>query len=137
MTLLPAIVLLSLGSVQKWVDSCRSVLPGIVRILDQYLDIVEPHLDRIMERMDRIEPHLPYILLHLVPGLRLHLILLLFCHVLALLRVGYKVYQSFKGFGFATPLVRFNGSWRNHPDVLILHILVTSRKRFQALSGTD
>ena len=45
-------------------------LPGIVRILDQYLDIVEPHLDRIMERMDRIEPHLPYILLHLVPGLR-------------------------------------------------------------------
>ncbi|CAE7260971.1 unnamed protein product, partial [Symbiodinium microadriaticum] len=40
-------------------------VPGIVRILDQYLDIVEPHLDRIMERMDRIEPHLPYILLHL------------------------------------------------------------------------
>lgn len=40
---------------------------GIVRILDQYLDIVEPHLDRIMERMDRIEPHLPYILLHLAP----------------------------------------------------------------------
>ncbi|CAE7220197.1 SLC34A2 [Symbiodinium natans] len=40
-------------------------VPSIVRILDQYLDIVEPHLDRIMERMDRIEPHLPYILLHL------------------------------------------------------------------------
>lgn len=38
-----------------------------MRILDQYLDIVEPHLDRIMERMDRIEPHLPYILLHLAP----------------------------------------------------------------------
>ena len=36
-----------------------------MRILDQYLDVVEPHLDRIMERMDRIEPHLPYILLHL------------------------------------------------------------------------
>ncbi|CAJ1405319.1 unnamed protein product, partial [Effrenium voratum] len=40
-------------------------VPSIVRILDQYLDVVEPHLDRIMERMDRIEPHLPYILLHL------------------------------------------------------------------------
>lgn len=43
---------------------------GIVRILDQYLDIVEPHLDRIMERMDRIEPHLPYILLHLASWAR-------------------------------------------------------------------
>jgi len=40
-------------------------VPGIVRILDPYLEIVEPHLDRIMERMDEIEPHLPYILLHL------------------------------------------------------------------------
>jgi len=40
-------------------------VPAIVRILDPYLSIVEPHLDRIMERMDEIEPHLPYILLHL------------------------------------------------------------------------
>jgi hypothetical protein len=55
--------------------------------------------------MDRIEPHLPYILLHLVPGLRLRpdpAALLLSCSGF-LLRVGYKVYQSFKGFGFATP----------------------------------
>lgn len=71
-----------------------------MRILDQYLDIVEPHLDRIMERMDRIEPHLPYILLHLVPGLRPDPAALLSC---SRFRVGYKVYQSFKGFGFATP----------------------------------
>eukprot|EP00929_Paragymnodinium_shiwhaense_P094850 TRINITY_DN55673_c0_g1_i1.p1 TRINITY_DN55673_c0_g1~~TRINITY_DN55673_c0_g1_i1.p1 ORF type:complete len:1163 (+),score=194.39 TRINITY_DN55673_c0_g1_i1:109-3597(+) len=40
-------------------------VPGIVQILDEYLDVVEPHLDRIMERLDEIEPHLPYILLHL------------------------------------------------------------------------
>ena len=86
-----------------------------MRILDQYLDIVEPHLDRIMERMDRIEPHLPYILLHLVPGLRLHLILLFRCHVLALPTLGYTVYQSFKGLDFATPLERFNVSWSNRP----------------------
>lgn len=43
----------------------RPHIPGIVRILDEYFDVVEPHLDRIMERMDEIEPHLPYILLHL------------------------------------------------------------------------
>jgi len=40
-------------------------VPAIVRILDPYLLVVKPHLDRIMERMDEIEPHLPYILLHL------------------------------------------------------------------------
>lgn len=40
-------------------------VPGIVRILDPYFEVVRPHLDRIMERMDEIEPHLPFILLHL------------------------------------------------------------------------
>jgi len=40
-------------------------VPGIARILDPYFDVVEPHIDRIMERMDQIEPHLPYLLLHL------------------------------------------------------------------------
>ncbi|CAJ1342495.1 unnamed protein product [Effrenium voratum] len=40
-------------------------VPGIVRILDPYLEVVRPHLDRIMERMDKIEPHLPFILLNL------------------------------------------------------------------------
>eukprot|EP00434_Breviolum_minutum_P034474 symbB.v1.2.030517.t1/scaffold3447.1/size56486/2 len=40
-------------------------VPGIVRILDPYFEVVRPHLDRIMERMDEIEPHLPFILLNL------------------------------------------------------------------------
>lgn len=40
-------------------------VPGIVRILDPYFEVVRPRLDRIMERMDEIEPHLPFILLNL------------------------------------------------------------------------
>jgi len=58
-------IMTHLPSIYTRLSILRPHIPRIVRILDPYLDVVEPHLDRIMERMDRIEPHLPYILLHL------------------------------------------------------------------------
>ena len=33
-----------------------------MELLDEYLDLLEPHLDEILERFDEIEPHMPYIL---------------------------------------------------------------------------
>lgn len=39
--------------------------PGILLAIDGYLDLIEPHLDEILERLDEIEPHLPFVLDHL------------------------------------------------------------------------
>ena len=36
--------------------------PGILLAVDGYLDLIEPHLDNILERFDEIEPHLPWVL---------------------------------------------------------------------------
>ena len=36
--------------------------PGILLAVDGYLDLIEPHLDLILERLDEIEPHLPWVL---------------------------------------------------------------------------
>lgn len=58
-------IMMHLPSIYTRLSILRPHIAGIVRILDPYLPVVEPHLDRIMERMDRIEPHLPYLLLHL------------------------------------------------------------------------
>lgn len=58
-------ILPHLPSIYTRLSILRPHVPGIARILDPYFGIVEPHLDRIMERMDEIEPHLPYILIHL------------------------------------------------------------------------
>lgn len=58
-------IIAKLPSIYTRLSILRPHIPRIIGILDPYLDVVEPHLDRIMERMDRIEPHLPYILLHL------------------------------------------------------------------------
>jgi len=58
-------ILPHLPSIYTRLTILRPHVPGIARILDPYFDVVEPHLDRIMERMDQIEPHLPYLLLHL------------------------------------------------------------------------
>jgi hypothetical protein len=58
-------ILPHLPSIYTRLTILRPHVPGIARILDPYFDVVEPHIDRIMERMDQIEPHLPYLLLHL------------------------------------------------------------------------
>jgi len=39
--------------------------PGILLALDTHLELIEPHLDEILDRFDDIEPHLPFILEHL------------------------------------------------------------------------
>jgi len=39
--------------------------PGIMLAVDGYLDLIEPHLDEILERFERIEPILPFVLEHL------------------------------------------------------------------------
>ena len=39
--------------------------PGILIAIDGYLDLVEPHLDEILERLDAIEPVLPFALANL------------------------------------------------------------------------
>jgi len=39
--------------------------PGILLAVDGYLDLIEPHLDEILERLDKIEPVLPFALEHL------------------------------------------------------------------------
>ena len=36
--------------------------PGILLAIDGYLDLIEPHLDDILERLDDIEPLLPVVL---------------------------------------------------------------------------
>lgn len=40
-------------------------IPGMVRIIDVWLPVIEPHLDLILERFDEIEPHLPYVMEHI------------------------------------------------------------------------
>ncbi len=39
--------------------------PGILLAIDGYLDLIEPHLDDILERFEQIEPILPFVLDHL------------------------------------------------------------------------
>ena len=39
--------------------------PGILLAVDGHLDLIEPHLDYILDRFDDIEPHLPFVLEHL------------------------------------------------------------------------
>jgi len=36
--------------------------PGILVAADGYIDLIEPHLDTILERLDEIEPHIPFVL---------------------------------------------------------------------------
>ncbi len=36
--------------------------PGLIRVVDRWFPVIEPHLDEIMERFDQIEPHLPYVI---------------------------------------------------------------------------
>ena len=36
--------------------------PGILLAVDGYLELVEPHLDTILDRLDEIEPHMPFVL---------------------------------------------------------------------------
>ena len=39
--------------------------PGILLAVEPYLELIEPHLDPILDRFDEIEPHLPFVLDHL------------------------------------------------------------------------
>ena len=43
----------------------ESFAPGLLPVVEEWLPVIEPHLDEILERFDDIEPHLPFVIDHI------------------------------------------------------------------------